>query len=151
MYDSSVICNTKVVYLSVLYAKIQHSFNEQGVRLKAHTLFIEHVLYLPISHLNEPRLYVLVLSRNNVLFITFPCRIYARYLLEQMPFTLDGIYKRWLSRGYNLWNQTIKYITIKSVLYASLRYVSILLRSSHNKDFTICITPVCENSVKIKS
>ena len=42
----------------VRYLKIQHMFTEQGVRLKAHTLFIERVLYFPISHSNEHRLHI---------------------------------------------------------------------------------------------
>ena len=33
-------------------------FHEQSVRLKAHTLFVERVLYFPISHSNEHRLHI---------------------------------------------------------------------------------------------
>ena len=34
---------------------IQHMSNEQGTRLKAHTLFIGQVLFLSMSHSNEHR------------------------------------------------------------------------------------------------
>ena len=40
--------------------------NEQGTRLKAHTLFIGQVLYLSMSHSNEHRLHIIftMLTRN---------------------------------------------------------------------------------------
>ena len=41
--------------LVIFNAKIQHMSNEQGVRLKAHTLFIERMLYFPVSHSYEYR------------------------------------------------------------------------------------------------
>ena len=49
----------------VWYGKIQHMFHEKSVRLKAHTLFIERVLYFPhiqISHSNEHRLHVICVT-----------------------------------------------------------------------------------------
>ena len=49
----------------VRYVILQHMFNEWGVRLKAHTLFIERVLYLPISHSNEHRLHILYHIRQD--------------------------------------------------------------------------------------
>ena len=42
----------------VWYGKIQHSSNKKGIRLKAHTLFIRRVLYIPISHSIEHRLHI---------------------------------------------------------------------------------------------
>ena len=42
----------------VRYGQIQNFFNEWGVRLKAHTSFVERVLYFPISHTNEHRLHI---------------------------------------------------------------------------------------------
>ena len=45
----------------VRYGKIQHMSNNQGVRLKAHTLIIVRVLYFPISHSNEHRLHIVII------------------------------------------------------------------------------------------
>ena len=44
-------------------------FNEKGGRLKAHTLFIQRVLYSPISHSNEHRLHILL--HAPVIYYTF--------------------------------------------------------------------------------
>ena len=47
-----------MLFIFVRYGKIQQTFNEQVVRLKAYTLFIERVLYFPISHSNGHRLHI---------------------------------------------------------------------------------------------
>ena len=52
-------CETIALLFSAMW-EIQHTSDEQGVRLKAHTLFIGQVLYFPISHSNEHRLLILV-------------------------------------------------------------------------------------------
>ena len=65
MYDSLVVYiyvwldrvrKYKRCLFFVRYVKTQHMFNEKG----AHTLFIERVLYFPISHSNEHRLHILL-------------------------------------------------------------------------------------------
>ena len=46
----------QTVFIFVRYGEIQHMSKEQGVRLKAHTLFLGRVLYFPIPHSNEHRI-----------------------------------------------------------------------------------------------
>ena len=48
----------QTMFIFVRYGKIQHMSKEQGVRLKAHTLFLGRVLYFPIPHSNEHRLHI---------------------------------------------------------------------------------------------
>ena len=53
--------------LFMRYEKIQPSSKEQGVRLKAHTLFIGRGLYFHISHSNEHRLHILSVHCNDTI------------------------------------------------------------------------------------